>query len=184
MDACGVLKKYFNDPVAFALVLEHSRMVADKALAIAASANARVDFTFIEEAALLHDIGVARIYSPRLGCFGNAPYICHGVLGREILEGEGLPNHAMVCERHIGVGLTADDIIRQKLPLPAREMIPLTLEEKIICFADLFYSKNPGSRSSQKSIQEIRAGLKKFGDHKVTVFDQWLNELGMGCLVT
>ena len=179
MDACGVLKKYFNDPVAFALVLEHSRMVADKALAIAASANARVDFTFIEEAALLHDIGVARIYSPRLGCFGNAPYICHGVLGREILEGEGLPDHAMVCERHIGVGLTADDIIRQKLPLPAREMIPLTLEEKIICFADLFYSKKPGNSPAEKSLNEIRSGLEKFGAHKVVVLDRWLTEWGM-----
>ena len=179
MDAIGLLKKHIDSPVTCGIVMDHSRLVADKALEIASTLDARLDFTFIEEAALLHDIGVAKIHAPKIGCFGKHPYICHGILGREILENEGLPDHALVCERHIGVGLTLDDIRQQQLPLPPREMNPLTLEEKIICLADLFYSKTPGNLSRQKPLQEIRHGLEKFGLHKVAVFDQWLNDLGV-----
>ena len=36
----------------------------------------------------------------------------------KMLDSEGLPQHALVCERHIGVGLTMEDIRLQKLPLP------------------------------------------------------------------
>jgi len=178
MDAIALLKKYFVNQEAFEIVAKHSRMVADKALGIASALNAGIDLTFIEEAALVHDIGVSKIYAPKLNCYGKSPYICHGVLGREILEKEGFPVHAMVCERHIGVGLTEDDIIRQKMPLPVREMCPLSQEEKIICFADLYYSKNPESLSAEKSHEEVRTALKKFGTHKVAIFDQWLSELG------
>ena len=178
MDAVALLKKYFVNRETFEIVLRHSRLVADKALGIASTLDAGIDLAFIEEAALLHDIGVSKIYAPKLGCFGEFPYICHGVLGREILESEGFPVHAMVCERHIGVGLTRDDIVRQKMPLPVREMSPLNLEEKIICFADLFYSKNPASLAAEKSHEEIRTAMEKFGAHKVAVFDRWLSEFG------
>ena len=78
------------------------------------------DCRFVEEAALLHDIGVCRIQAPHLGLERGFPYIMHGIIGRDILEGEGLPRHALVCERHIGVGLTVEDITRQGLPLPQR----------------------------------------------------------------
>ncbi len=83
----------------------------------------------------------------------------------------------MACERHIGVGLTAEDIRRQKLPLPARDMVPLSLEEEIICFADLFYSKNPDSVTVMKSREEVRASLEKFGEGKITIFDRWYARL-------
>ena len=47
---------------AFRIVLEHSRHVADLALEIAGRmAAGEDDRTFIEEAALLHDIGVCRV---------------------------------------------------------------------------------------------------------------------------
>ena len=44
------------------------------------------------------------------GCYGDKDYICHGYLGRALLEKEGLPAHALVCERHVGVGLSISDI--------------------------------------------------------------------------
>ena len=98
----------------------------------------------------------------------------HGVHGREILDAEGLPLHALVCERHTGVGLTVDDIIRQKLPLPQREMCPQSLAEQIICFADLFYSKKPCRLAERKKVEKIRKKLLPFGEEKVHVFDSWL----------
>jgi len=53
---------------------------------------------FIEEAALLHDIGIFNTNLPKIGCYGRHPYISHGYLGRELLENEGLAAHALVCE--------------------------------------------------------------------------------------
>jgi uncharacterized protein len=157
------------------IVREHSRNVTDLALEIAASLNVSADKrTFIEEASMLHDIGVCQVHAPSLGLHGSAPYIMHGVLGRAILENEGYPNHGLVCERHTGVGLTCDDIIRQKLPLPERDMCPQSLAEQIICFADLFYSKKPGHLGERKTIAHIRKKLLPFGKEKVAIFDDWL----------
>ena len=161
------------------IVLEHSRYVAALALGVCDHlALGADDRTFIEEAALLHDIGVSQVYAPDIGLNGAHPYILHGVLGRAILEKEGYPLHALVCERHIGVGLTVDDIDRQQLPLPRRDMCPVSLSEQIICFADLFYSKRPGKLSVRKTPEIIRIKLASFGDEKVAVFDSWMKRFG------
>jgi uncharacterized protein len=178
MPAITLLKKHFNS-AAFAIIYEHSQMVATKALHIARNIGSPLpDLQFIEEAALLHDIGVSCVHAPHSHCRGSAPYICHGILGRQILENEGLPRHAMVAERHIGVGLTVKDIHEQRLPLPLRDMSPLTVEEKIVCFADLFYSKKPGQLTAEKSTGDIRAGLERFGTHKTDIFDEWVAKFG------
>jgi len=181
LNAVSLIQKHFaGNPEACDIVLEHSRMVAAKALSIArAMPNSSVDLRLLEEASLLHDIGVSRIHAPRIGCHGNAPYICHGILGREILESEGLTPHALVCERHIGVGLGIKDIVQQQLPLPKRDMVPVTLEERIICLADLFYSKKPGLLRQEKSLDDIRTGLRKHGSHKVSIFERWVREFSL-----
>ncbi|RII27152.1 MAG: phosphohydrolase [Geobacter sp.] len=184
MDAVALLQKYFVDaPDAGRIVLDHSRLVAAKALQIARNCGMTgLDLTFIEEAALLHDIGVCRVHAAGMGLTGKQPYICHGILGREILEKEGLPLHALVCERHIGVGLTIDDILAQQLPLPHRDMVPVSREERIICCADLFYSKHPGRHLREKSLGEIGRGLEKFGSHKLAIFTEWVSDLGISAL--
>ena len=157
------------------IVLEHSRFVATLALEVCEHlALPTHDRVFIEEAALLHDIGVSRVDAPGLGLHGDRPYIVHGVLGRAILEKEGYPVHALVCERHIGVGLTVADIIRQNLPLPHRDMCPISLPEQIICFADLFYSKNPAKLAHKKIVEQVRKNLLSFGEDKLQIFDGWM----------
>ncbi len=180
MDPLALLRKYFSaNSRAFEIVLEHSRKVADKALHIAAGIDKpSLDLRFMEEAALLHDIGVSLTCAPKIGCTGTAPYLCHGILGRQILEEEGYHVHALVCERHIGVGITVDDIVRQQMDLPERDMSPVSPEEKIICFADLFYSKKPGFLHMEKSVDQVRANLSKHGTEKVDIFNKWLIEFG------
>ncbi len=175
MNAPALLEKYFAENLTgLAIVVEHSRLVAAKAIAVGKALKlAPAELQFIEEAALLHDIGVCRIKAPHLDCHGSAPYISHGIIGRQILDAEQLPLHALVCERHIGVGLTVADIIQQQLPLPHRAMAPTTLAEEIVCFADLFYSKTPDRLCHEKSVAEIRQGLHRFGPHKVGIFDNW-----------
>lgn len=182
MTPIALLEKHFSgNRQGFEIVYRHSRMVADKALAIAEkSPNAsNLDLRFIEEAALLHDIGICGIHAPKLFCYGSAPYIRHGVIGREILESEGLPQHAMVCERHIGVGLTARDIEQQGLPLPNREMAPTTESERIVALADLFYSKKFGELDLEKSPEQVRSDLLRFGKEKVAIFENWLRDFGI-----
>jgi uncharacterized protein len=178
LNPIDLLEKEFGaNRAGFEIVYRHSRMVADKALAIAEGSQARnLDLEFIEQAALLHDIGVSRIYAPMLHCFGASPYICHGILGREILEAEGYPQHALVCERHIGVGLSVSDIAEQRLPLPEREMTPVTAAERIVALADLFYSKKGGDLEKEKSLDRVRNDLLKFGAEKVITFEEWLQE--------
>jgi uncharacterized protein len=175
-----LLAKHFT-PLALSIILEHSRYVAKKAVRIATGCAlaGKLDLAFIEEAALLHDIGVSLTDAPLLDCHGTSPYICHGVLGRNLLEKAGFSRHALVCERHIGVGLTVEDIISQKLPLPHRDMVPVSNEERIITCADLFYSKQILSLSREKTLEQIRIDLAKFGVGKVVIFDQWVKEFSL-----
>src|SRR5512133_24239 len=169
-----LLEKYFEGET-LAIIAGHGRVVADLALKVCHRLGLpEDDCRFVEEAALLHDIGVCRIHAPKLGLYGEHAYIMHGIIGREILEQESLPHHALVCERHIGVGLTLSDIVSQGLPLPQRGMSPVTLPEQIICFADLFYSKSPGRVSLQKSTEQVRNKRSGFGGDKVQIFDKWL----------
>jgi uncharacterized protein len=177
MDPLELIDKYYppGSP-ARELLLEHSRLVAEKAAGIARRlGEPSLDLGFVYEAAMLHDIGIFLINAPRLGCTGEKPYICHGYLGRELLEKEGLPRHALVAENHIGVGLTAEDIRAQGLLLPLRDMVPRTTEEKIISFADKFFSK--GLRR-EKSVEELRISILRHGAEKLAVFDTWLRMFG------
>ncbi len=176
MDVISLIKKYYPDgSPAYSLLLEHSRIVTEKALQVARRViSLGPDLSFIEEASMLHDIGIFLTNAPRLGCYGDKPYICHGYLGRELLEKEGLPGHALVCERHVGTGLTVTDIETGNLPLPVRAMAPVTLEEKIICFADKFYSKVKDDTGNEKNLSQIRKELRSYGEGKLRQFDEWL----------
>lgn len=154
-------------------LLGHSRQVARKAVEIAKRVRyLNPDVRFIEEAAMLHDIGIIKTMAPAFGCRGEAPYICHGVFGREMLEAEGLPRHALVCERHVGVGLTIEDIREKGFPLPMRDMLPESLEEKIVCFADKFFSKD-GNPLEEKPLEAVRTEIARYGEDKLAVFDEW-----------
>ena len=57
-------------------------------------------------------------------------------------------------------------------------MSPVSIEEKIVSFADLFYSKNPSDLKYEKNVAEIKNGLVKFGEFKLRTFDKWLMEMG------
>ena len=93
------------------------------------------------------------------------------LLGAELVRREGFPCHALVCERHTGAGISLQRIEEQNLPVPHREMIPLTLEEQIICFADKFFSKTHLDR--EKSVAKARKSIEKHGEEGVLRFDTW-----------
>ena len=178
MDALRIIKRYYPvDSKAFEVLLTHSKLVARKAREIARRVpELHPDLEFIEQAAMLHDIGIFLTCAPRLGCDGDKDYICHGYLGRELLDKERLPRHALVCERHTGVGLTLADIERQNLPLPKRDMVPISIEEQIICFADKFFSKKPEKLEHEKTVEEVRKYLSKFGQASVDRVAEWCRQ--------
>ena len=158
-------------PLALTLV-QHSEQVRDMALEVAENIpHLEPDIRFIAEAAMLHDIGIYRTAANRIGCRGTEPYIRHGIIGRQILESYGLTAHALVCERHVGVGISKHDILEQGLPLPLRDMLPVTIEEQIICYADKFFSKKHIGET--RSLEAVIAELKAFGPQKVDRFMQW-----------
>lgn len=173
IDPLCIISKYLDQgSLAYRILVEHGRAVADKSILIARCvADLYPDLAFIEEAAMLHDIGIFMTREPRLGCNGDKDYICHGYLGREMLDQEGLPAHGLVCERHIGVGLTVRDIQRQHLPIPQREMMPTTLEEKIICYADKFFSKRIEALREEKGLEEVRKNIAHYGQDHLDRFE-------------
>lgn len=169
----GVIDKYYSDnPPLKSLLLLHSTLVARKALAIVDShPDLGADRGFVEEAAMLHDIGIFLTDAAPIHCFGKFHYLCHGYLGADLLRGEGLPRHALVAERHTGTGLTLKEILRRDLPLPHRDMVPVSIEEKIVCFADKFFSKT--RPEEEKTVEQAENSLAKFGQEGVEIFSGW-----------
>lgn len=103
-------------------VINHSIAVCDKAEEL--SQNFPVNKYFITAGALLHDIGRSSTHG-----------IEHGVIGAKIARNKGFPEEiCKIIERHIGTGITKEDA--KKLGLEAKNYIPQTLEEKIVCHAD------------------------------------------------
>ena len=173
MDSLAIIERYYDRrSEAYRVLINHSRQVADKALSIAkAHPEMKLDLAFIEEAAMLHDIGITFCHAPDIGCFGTFDYICHGYLGADLLRKEGFPRHAFVCERHTGTGISLQKIIETKLPLPHRDFLPVTLEEQLICFADKFFSKT--KPDAEKDIAHIQKSLQKHGEETVLCFINW-----------
>jgi len=169
---------------AFRILVVHSTLVTRKALELARQfserhRDAEVDLAFLEEIGLLHDIGIIKVHAPDLGCHGDAPYLCHGVLGREILEREGFPRHALACERHTGSGITREEVEERGLPIPAdRDYLPVTLEEKILCVADKFYGKKPGHLWREKSLDAIERQMRKHGSEVEARWRALWDEIG------
>ena len=166
LNAIEIIERYY-DPASrqYQLLIEHSSQVADLAVLLAQrKPELGVDIDFLREAAMLHDIGIFRTFSMACDAVNGQtlPYLQHGVEGKKILDSLGLPRHALVCERHIGTGLTAQEIIEQNLPLEPRDMLPETLEEKLVTYADNFYSKSRIAKA--RPLQTVLEGMKKYGE--------------------
>lgn len=173
MNPIAIIDKFYPEENELKhILLDHSRSVSEKALEIAhRHPELQLDIPFLGEAAMLHDVGIFLTAAPGIFCFGDKPYICHGYLGADLMRAEGYPRHALVCERHTGAGLSLEEIIRQQLPVPHREMVPVSLEEQVICFADKFFSKT--KLGKEKSVEKARKSLERYGEEGLQRFDRW-----------
>ena len=181
IDYLSIIGRYYsqgNDD--YNLLVKHSRQVAELAAQLCKrliKQGQPIDEDFVYEAAMLHDIGMFKTHAPGIFCFGDKLYICHGILGRELLDSVGLFRHALVCERHTGAGLTVQEIIDQQLPLPHKDLLPVSLEEKVVCYADKFYSKS--HISSAKSLKKVTRQLSVYGEGTITRFHAMLDLFGL-----
>lgn len=176
-----IIDHYYDSPKLKAILTTHSRKVAEKALKICdIHPELMLDRETVETAAMLHDIGIIRCDAGGIECFGSEQYICHGRIGADMLRqdaalfgltGEEIEVYARVCERHTGAGLTREQIMSQGLPLPPQDFLPETTMEKVICYADKFFSKTHPER--EKPLEKVVRSLQKFGDDGVARFMLW-----------
>ena len=184
MNAIDIIRHFYpEDTPLRRLLLLHSTQVRDKALAILGNPELQhlnIDVQLVNDGALLHDIGIMQCNAPSILCEGTADYLWHGALGAQMLRqygeenGEDMEAYARICERHTGTGLSKEEVVRLGLPInPPRSLMPVTVEEKLICLADKFYSKS--SPDKEKPMEKVRASIAKFGEESVERFDELCN---------
>lgn len=192
---------YPEDNALRRMLLHHSRQVCARALQIVERhPELGANRNLVEAGAMLHDIGIFLTDAPGIHCHGTAHYILHGSLGAQLLRNEAKQLKkekqqeeqlkaeqpqaiqlqeelhfyealARICERHTGTGLTRQTIIERGLPDPQQDLLPETIEEQIICYADKFYSKSHLER--ERTITQTLQSLEKFGDEGVEKFRHW-----------
>ncbi len=135
--------RYAPSEKVFTLVFTHCQIIAGIAEQLLQARPVTVSVDLVKAGALLHDIGAYKFIDEN-GIFDKSNYLRHGIEGYKMLKEEGLPEElCRIAERHTGVGITQEDIIRQKLTLPLKDYVAETTEEKLIMYADKFHSKTP-----------------------------------------
>jgi uncharacterized protein len=108
-------------------VINHCEAVAKFAIETASKLEKKglkIDFKLVEVGALLHDIGRSKTHT-----------VDHAVIGAKIAESAGLPEPVVrIIKRHVGGGITSEEA--EKFGWPKDVYVPLTLEEKIVSYAD------------------------------------------------
>jgi uncharacterized protein len=108
-------------------VINHCKAVTELALETACilkEKGLKVDSELVEAGALLHDIGRSKTHT-----------VHHAVVGAEIAKSAGLPDSVVsIIKRHVGGGITASEA--EKLGWSKDVYVPITLEEKIVSYAD------------------------------------------------
>ena len=163
-----ILKKYSNSDKNFQIILNHSLIVLAKSLEIVAKKklSSKIDIDLIVSGCLFHDIGVFGLKNGGLDVTKKVDYLQHGIFGGKMLRKEGFCKEALIAERHIGAGLSREYIMQNNLPLSKKDFLPITLEQKIICYADKFHSKS----GKIDTIDSIKKEMKGFGKESLRRF--------------
>jgi uncharacterized protein len=114
-------------------VIKHCKAVAKLAVETAEACKgngSNINLELVEMGALLHDVGRSKTHS-----------VHHAVVGAEILQAAGLPEPVIsIIKRHVGGGITTSEA--EQLGWPKDIYVPLTIEEKIVSYADKLIKKS------------------------------------------
>ncbi len=126
-------------------VINHAILTTQTALKIAKQIkkqNSLVNCEIILAGAMLHDVGRSKSHG-----------LDHGIIGAKILRQKGFPNEiANIAENHLFGGISNQDAI--ELGLPVKDYLPLSLEEKIVTYADNI-SKNDNLLTTPEVIKRF-----------------------------
>ena len=132
-------------------VIKHCKAVAKVAVEIAEACEVNginVNLKLVEIGALLHDIGRSKTHS-----------VHHAVVGAGILKAAGLSEPVIsIVKRHVGGGIAAQEA--EELGWQKDVYAPLTIEEKIVSYADKLIKK-----SKRVPIEVTMAELLEEGRH-------------------
>lgn len=170
-------KKYAPSENVYKLVLTHCRIVRDIAVQLIDDNHLDLDRELVETGALLHDVGVYPLFEASGLLRKDVHYITHGVEGERILKEEGMPEIIWrFAAHHTGVGLTKQDVVDQKLPLPIEDYLAKTDEELLIMYADKFHSKTTPPYFN--SYDWYSHDVAKFGSDKKAEFERMAAKFG------
>ncbi len=132
-------------------VIKHCKAVSALAVKFAKACESKgldVNINLVEIGALLHDIGRSKTHD-----------VTHAVVGVEMAKSLNLPQSIVsIIECHIGGGISADEA--EKLGLPVKDYFPVTLEEKLVAYADkLIEGSHP--MSIERTIEQFSRTLGK-----------------------
>lgn len=142
-----------------------------------------IDERLVTIGGLLHDIGTYKVLKhdgtdgePLK--FAGKKYIKHGLLGYEYLLENGVDEEiAQFARNHTGVGLTRDDVIRQELPLPPADYVPVNLEQETVMVADKYNSKSLPAKFVTAESYTKRAA--RFGEENKRRWLELLDQYGV-----
>ena len=141
-------------------------------------ARLKIDKELLEKGALVHDVGVYFCFDEDFNPDKKAPdYFYHGRQGEKFLRSQGIDDNKVIrfTTVHTGVGITKEDIKREKLDLPEKNFVPVSLEEQILTYADKFHTKAPVF----VSFDEAKSKLEKHDIAKGVKMDQFRNIFGL-----
>ncbi|KNB52298.1 HDIG domain-containing metalloprotein [Streptomyces caatingaensis] len=162
-------EKHAPTRAAFELVHTHCEIVRDIALhLLAADGRHGLDAELVRVGALVHDIGVYRLFDGD-GRLDTTRYLRHGLLGHGILREEGFPERlCRFCSCHTGVGISREDVRAHGLDLPVADYLAETGEEQLVMYADKFHTKSTPPAFLTADV--CGASLGRFGAEKAAAF--------------
>ncbi len=148
-------------------VIEHCLDVAKLAVETGEQLSEKgfkLDLSLIEVGALLHDIGRSKTQS-----------VDHVVVGAKIAKSLGLPEPViLIIKRHIGGGITAQEA--NKFGWPEEDYFPVSLEEKIVSYADKLVD-NSKRVSIDITVNQLRAEHKDEAAERVRRLNEEITKL-------
>lgn len=169
-EACGE-----NKDLIFDICWTHSLIVEEMAMDIADKLIKEgyvVDKNLVSLGALIHDIGTYRIINEKIDS------ILHGEIGYKIaIENKINKDIANFCLTHIGVGISKEEIINQRLNLDLNiNHLTTRLEEEIVAYADNYHSK--GKKVKFHKANEIVNNFSKFEESQQIRLKNWTEKFG------